>query len=1786
MPQNSIRIFGARQHNLRSVNLELADGEFVVFTGVSGSGKSSLAFDTLFAEGQRRYVESFSTYARQFLDRMHPPEVDRIEGVQPAVAIDQTNPIRTSRSTVGTMTELTDYAKLLWARAATLVCPGCAEAVVVDSARTAVEDATRAQGARLAITFDLNSRGLLDADGLRQALAGQGYLRLWLGGEPTPLDAVPDSDLAASTVEVVQDRVEVGRVSRARLVDSLEAAFRASANTVRLRDLAEGTTLAYSSRLHCARCNQNFRALSPAGFSFNTPAGACETCQGFGRILQIDDDLVVPDRRKSLRDHAIKPFSTPAYRRNYRDMMRFAKATGVPLDRPWGRLSAEHRRLILRGNDQFYGTDGFFKWLKTKAYKMHVRVMLAKYRDTVLCTSCRGARLRPEALHHRLGGLTIAEFYALPIAESAPFVAALQLGAAAKAASGVQTEMAARLSYLEQVGLGYLSLDRQSRTLSGGEVQRVNLTTALGSQLVNTLYVLDEPSIGLHPRDAGRLIGILKALQALDNTVVVVEHDPAMIDAADRVVDLGPGAGAEGGTIVFDGPRQRLEQATGSKTADYLSGRCQVAGRQSVRPVDKGHPSLRVVNATEHNLAGLTVEIPLERLVALTGVSGSGKSTLMETVLYRAIRRARGQRTERPGQLDGLEGIEQISAVEWVDQSSIGRTPRANPATYVKAFDVIRKRLAGTELAQARGYDASIFSFNTDGGRCPHCSGDGYEKVEMQFLADVYLPCAACGGRRFLAEVLDVEWDGRTVLDVLELTVDEALAAFKGDGDLCRRLEPLKEIGLGYLRLGQPLSTLSGGESQRLKLAAHLRRPGGGRSAQQDTADRHLFLFDEPTTGLHLDDVRVLLEALQRLVEAGHSVVVIEHHLDVIAAADWVIDLGPEGGEAGGRLVAEGSPLQLARAATHTGRHLHAHLAHRRRSSRRRPRKRGASPPKPPRRSRSRRRTAEVIAVRGARQHNLQNLDVDIPRDQLVVITGPSGSGKSTLAYDILFAEGQRRYMECLSAYARQFVTQLPRADVDATRGLPPTVAIEQRVSRGGRQSTVATATEIHGFLRLLYARAATPTCPDCHKTIRPRSRRTIAEHIVRDYDGRTATVLAPVVMDRKGIHRELLERLVRQDLGEARIDGVVQPLEPTPRLDRYREHRIEAVVGRLKVERTAAGRRELKALIERALALGKGTLRVASGRRALATFSEKLTCPACARALDEPDPRLFSFNSPLGRCRRCKGAGEDDGQTPCTACNGSRLQDDALAYRFAKRSIGEVLAMTVGEAHRFFERLKIGGRQAPVVVPLVLEMRRRLEFLEGVGLSYLGLDRAATSLSGGEAQRIRLAAQLGSNVRGVCYVLDEPTIGLHPHDQAELLRSLRSLRDRGNTVLVVEHDAPTIRAADWVIDLGPAAGAAGGRIVAEGPVAAIARATDSPTGTWLRRRPAAPQDRKRPDHGRIVVEGASAHNLRAVDVTFPIGNLICVTGVSGSGKSTLVETVLYRGLRRQLGAATETPGAHDAILVEGSIERVIQVDQSPIGKTPRSVPATYVGLASDLRRHLAQTQAARALGYGPERFSFNVAGGRCEACKGQGHLKMEMSFLPNAYVNCPTCEGSRFNADTMEVKWRGKSVADVLAMTHDEAAEFFADVPPIYRKLEVLQAIGLGYLSLGQASNTLSGGEAQRIKLAAEMGKRTGSATLFVLDEPTTGLHLADVSRLVDCLTRLVDDGNTVVVVEHNLEMIAAADWVIDLGPGGGRAGGRVVASGHPGDLMRRGSKGRSRSATAACLRERFQPG
>jgi excinuclease ABC subunit A len=1243
--------------------------------------------------------------------------------------------------------------------------------------------------------------------------------------------------------------------------------------------------------------------------------------------------------------------------------------------------------------------------------------------------------------------------------------------------------------------------------------------------------------------------------------------------------------------------------------------------------VAAGQPCLSFRGATKHNIRGLDFEVPLGRFVCLSGVSGSGKSTLLDNVIYQGLLAHRGRAAEDPAQVASVEGAGLISEAVLVDQGPVSRTPRSNPALYVEAWDLIRELFAATPGAQEAGLGPSSFSFNSGDGRCDHCMGLGYERVEMQFLSDVYVPCPVCEGRRFKPEVLAIQWNGTTVAGILEMSVTEALALFADSAQIRHRLSFLESVGLGYLCLGQPLNTLSGGESQRLKLVRYLGALPGATGV--------LLLLDEPTTGLHRHDVGRLLGVLHALVDRGHSLVVIEHNADVLKSADWILEIGPEAGAGGGRVVAAGTPEAVAGAGCATSPYLRAALDDA-----------GHAPlPDGPPSAAPAPSPATSIEVVGARENNLKNLSVSIPLRQLTVVTGVSGSGKSTLAFDIVFAEGQRRFMESMSPYARQFVEQLPRPEIDRLTGIPPAVAIEQRVTRGSLKSTVATITEVAQYLRLLYARLGVQHHPVTGRAVTPLSAGALKKllgKVLASAPARRARHLylcAPLIRGRKGHHQPIADWIGRQGYELMRADGTLTRVDAFRKLDRYKEHDIEAVVADLR------GHPRPGQALERALQVGKGSCFLVTQRGdVLSWFSTTRTDIDTGESFPELDPKDFSFNSARGWCPACRGYGriypwmakpddEDEDENTvrlrqlgleggdergeggdlCPVCKGARLNrvSSAVKLHFRGRrepmSLPSLLACAPSALLASLEALDLDERGRLVTRDIVPQIRERLRFMDHVGLGYLSLDRPTKTLSGGEAQRIRLAAQLGTNLAGVLYVLDEPSIGLHARDNRRLIATLLALRDKGNTLLVVEHDDELMERADLIVDLGPAAGVHGGELLARGTPSEIRANDSSLTGVFLAKGIAHPlrgayRAVGPKDAAWIELRGACHRNLRGFDLRVPKGRLTMVAGPSGAGKSTLFRDVLGPAAELAIKARKQAiTGAEFARLTRepgrrfrdlgnlAGLRSVIEVDQSPIGKTPRSTPATYLGIFDLIRAFFASLPESKMRGYTASRFSFNTKGGRCPTCEGAGRIRLEMAFMPDTYLPCDDCRGSRYGPELADVTWKGRTIGSVLQLTFEEASEFFSFHSELSQVCRLMSDCGLGYLTLGQSSSTLSGGEAQRLKLVTELSKGLASYrersrgtlphNLYILEEPTIGLHLSDCEKLIKVLQSLVDQGHTVVVIEHNLDLIAEADYVVEMGPGGGPDGGELLYQG-----ALRGLLARRDSPTAPFLRSRLR--
>jgi excinuclease ABC subunit A len=1749
-----IQVLSARQNNLKGFDLYLPFYHLTVVTGVSGAGKSSLVFDTLYAEGQRRYLETFSSYVRQFLERLPRPRVKEILNIPPALAFPQGNFIRTSRSTVGTLTEVSNFVKMLFYQAGKPFCPICQREVLPSNPSHIAEDVLKSfPGQRVLVLAPLRKE--TSAEYLKQGLLAEGFSRVFISGRVCELEEVEN---LPEEFEVVLHRLIVREETKSELISSLELAFKLS-DKVKIRSVY-GEEKPYSLKEECPTCGYIFPKKTPVLFSFNTAQGACPECKGFGSLLIVDLEALVKEPQKSLAKGAIPILDYPAMTEVKLDLFSYLREKGIPVDIPFSQYPEEVKRLIFEGEGKWYGFKEVVDWLYAHRYKPHLRILLAKLRREVTCPTCKGTRFNPQALFFRIKGLSVADFYRLEVKDLVSFLESFIQEGLPYAEERLAREVLRRIKYLQEVGLDYLTLGRASKTLSGGEVSRCLLTRALSSDLAETLYLIDEPTTGLHPLDTSRVLGFMKRLVQRSNTVVIVEHDPEVILSADFLVELGPEGGEGGGYLLHAGePKEilELETPTGVTLRELAEKRSIPADKQKNSYKTKEYLIFKECRA--QNLKGFDLEVPLSGITVIVGVSGSGKSTLLEEVVAKTLLEVKegGRSPSNCKEVVGLDKLGPLWNVHFLTQESLARSPRAIVATYIDIYPYIRKLLASTEAAKSLGFTEGHFSFNSPSAQCPNCRGLGYEVVELQFLSDLVIPCEVCQGKRFREEILEVRWRGKNIAEILELTVQSALEFFGGHREIRRALEVLDRLGLSYLKLGQPLSTLSGGEAQRLRLGELLIKVKSGKD---------FILLDEPTVGLHLQDVKHLIQTLEFLKKEGHTIIIVEHHPEVMLCADHIVELGPEGGEKGGYLLYQGDLKGLLKAKTPTSKALKEYLSPHHFNT-----LKEAKPVHP-----EQSQEGKVISLRGVKHHNLKNLDLDLPREKLIIVTGVSGSGKSTLAFDVIFSEGQRRFLETLPGYFRQFIKVHEEPNVDLITGLPPTVALEQRSGELSPRSTVGTLTEILPYLRLLYSRVSKAFCPSCGKPIEPRTEEellSLAESLYLKHSGKEIKVLANLVRHRKGHFRPLFERYLKRGYHSFRVDGEYIEIPPLRELSRYREHTIELNLG------SPRNKEHFLSLVELALKEGKGEAILTLGESEF-YLSTKRTCLNCRVSLPEPSPLLFAFNTKIGACPNCEGLGRIEEEV-CPACQGSRLRDEVRAFKIHGLSLPELCDLSIDKALDFIESLEFEGREKKIAEELVTEIRSRLRCLVDLGLSYLTLSRSADTLSSGEAKRVRISAEVGSNLTGVAYILDEPTIGLHPRDTAKLIEKLKELCRKGNTLIVVEHDEETILAGDFIVDLGPGGGKKGGEILFAGSKEDFLR-SDSLTAKALK-----DLSRKQIFSLRRVpkkflrLKKAKLRNLKGFDVEIPLACLVAVVGVSGSGKSTLICEALYQSLQNLLlcrpGRKRVVPRLFGLEDIEGweELSSVYLVDHSPIGNTPRSIPATYINVFTDIRRVFANTLLAKQLGYDEGRFSFNNEEGQCPHCRGHGVIKVEIPFLPTLYQTCEYCQGKRYNQETLRIKLKGKSIADVLDMDFASALEFFENYSAIKRKLELVCQIGLDYLLLGQPSPTLSGGEAQRIKLAKELGKSHSNPVLYILDEPTTGLHILDVEKLASVLQGLVSKGHTVVFIEHNPELIKHADWVIELGPEGGDKGGELLFFGPIDEFLEQDTE------TAKVLRE-----
>jgi excinuclease ABC subunit A len=1661
----SIVIRGAREHNLQDFDLVIPRGRLTVITGVSGSGKSSLAFDTLFREGQRRFLELMPSYARQFAGGFRRPDVDSIEGLGPAIAVSQRASLSNPRSTVGTLTEVWDLLRLLYAR---------------------------------------------------------------LGNAPS--GAKPTRSL----------------------------------------------------------------------FAFNGGEGACPICQGLGLEDLLDPDMLIADPAKTLRQGALR-VSTPNGYLMYSQVTlpvldSVLHAHGGSVDIPWQELTDEVRRVVCYGSERLqvpfgkHPLESRLKWTGITArprqegyYRGLVPVMeeilRGKRNDSILrfvrtgpCRACDGTRLGPEARAVRWQGRAITDLAAFPARELRTF-----LEGAADTHSvflAIRADLLARCALMEELGVGYLAFDRSAPTLSRGESQRLRLLTLALGELRGLLVVLDEPSAGLHPRDIERLLVVLRRLRDRGQTVVVVDHDPQLALEADWLVDLGPGPGRAGGRLLWSGPPADLLGPGGpdTPTRRWLAGGFTVRTPRKTSRMER--PGLILEGLSRHNVVNAVLGIQVGGINLITGVSGAGKTSLLDAAVARL-------RTEGA-----------FRRIVTVDADPIGRTPRSNPATYTGAFDPLRDLFAATPEAKALGMGKGHFSFNTAGGRCEACEGAGVLEVGMRYLGAVDLVCDTCSGRRFHPEVLSVKVDGLSIADVLEGSIQEAAGRFRAHPKLARILGALVDLGLGYLPLGQPATTLSGGEAQRVKLATELAK----------ATNPALIALDEPSTGLHAVDVAVLLAAFNRLCKGGHTLLVVDHDLDLVRAADRITELGPGSGPEGGCVVAAGSPGEieacadaptgaalrdwsrsrpaasrdqsLSRSAALQGRSFSQSAAPEDRSDPRQealcdaPCSRPCDAPMP--------NTDAPLELLGVTTHNLRGIDVAIPAAGLTVVTGPSGSGKSSLVFDTLLAESQARFADLVSPWARRLLPMRGGAELVCARGLQAAVAVPAQAGRRNPRATVGTATEVDELLRLLFARGGTRNCPACDRE---------AAGTACD----CGVTLEPMWAADFSPHSERGACPTCRGLGFAQI---CDPSRLVTRPDRPLDGgaldgtRFGAYLGETEGQHMAT-------LRTAAAVLG---LDASGPWRGLSPAAQDL-------AMCGAGDRMFDVAWEYRRGRRTgihrftsRWAGltslveieyeriHADARSeeleallvdrPCETCVGERLKAASRTVSFAGLRAPEAgrldadgLVAWLGGVEELDDRdgvtgepsvAEISARRLALTGPIREELLRRIQALCDAGLGYLAPAREFATLSGGEAQRVRLAAALGGSLVGATYVLDEPTQGLHPRDTARLVGVLKGLAAAGNAVVVVEHDADLVAAADHILELGPGSGSEGGLLVASGPPSALRDSPATYTARLLQHAgPVTSRTRRslRPFVPGVTVRGAIRHTLRDLDLTFPMGALVAVAGVSGSGKSTLVMEVLAPSLRAALRG--QAPVGCRALECHTTISDVLCSDQEGLSIADASTVATLTGVAEALRKRFAATPQAKARGLSAKAFSSSSSGGRCEACEGRGIITVAMDLLPDVTVGCETCGGRRFSEDVLACRVEGRSITDLLDAPLRETMGWFEKGCAPAARLHALVDIGLGYLCLGREGTSLSSGERQRLRLARLLVEPDSTPVALLLDEPTRGLGFEDVDRLLTALHQLADAGHLVVVVEHHADLLAAADWVVELGPEGGAGGGRIVRVG-----------------------------
>ncbi|AFZ82509.1 excinuclease ABC subunit UvrA [Candidatus Kinetoplastidibacterium crithidiae] len=1796
-----IRISGALQNNLKNINLEIDTNEFMVITGVSGSGKSSLAIDTLFSEGQNRYLETFSTYARQILNSANKPMADKIEGILPAILVNQKNTIKHSHSTVGTITEICDYLKLFFANNSKLFCKKCNALVQKNNPESIFQNildrTEKISKPKIIISFDFLTSEEIKDDVLK-FLASKGYLNIHQQNIVKQNNGMP-----YIVLNIIQDRLILANKNKTRFLEAVNTALSMGKNmvTIQLMDKDEIiNTWKYSGSLYCTNCNIKYYDITSDHFSFSSPLGACIECNGFGNKIVIDIDKVIPDKSISLLDGAIKPWRTDTFKSCQMDLQRYATKHSIPLSKPWKDLKEEEKNWVINGdaswenNDSswkniWYGVKNFFEHLESKSYKMHIRILLSKYRKHIICPKCKGNRLKKDSLlwymcskikyeNNEIPSIefqerkqeykkefNISDILNSPLEQTLILLKNFSKNPDLNEISTIQ-EIIKRIETLNNIGVGYLTLNRQSKTLSGGELQRINLTTALGSSLINTLFIIDEPTNGLHYCDVHKIIKELKQLRDMGNCVIVIEHNKEAILSADRLIEMGPGSGINGGNIIFDDHPSKIIKSN-TITGKYIQEKNHTHKQTSQQNNQRN--IICITGACANNLKNINLEIPLNNFICITGISGSGKSSLVKDIIYSSIMDFKETGNKKTKEVKDITGIEHITETYLIDNSPLIKSSRSTPASYLGIFEIIRDIFAKADLSIERNYKPNVFSMNSGLGRCPECEGKGFKKIEMQFISDIYLECEECEGKRFRPEILEVKIyrndQAYSIDQVLDMTIQEAMIIFNNDSIFSDALSCMMSLGLPHIILGQTISIMSNGEIRRLKLAKYLMQ-----FKSENANENSLLLLDEPTAGLHINEIDLLITVLKDLVKSGNTVIVVEHNLQLISSSDWICDLGPGAGEKGGEIVAVGTPENIKKSnISLTGKALREQDAV---SNDIILQKQYFD------RNEIKRITKDDnIKIFNAYENNLKNINLELPLGKFIAITGVSGSGKSTIAFDILFNEGQRRYLMTMNAYARSIIHTAKKPRVDKIINLPPTAAISQRLNSAGHKSTVGTISEINNFLRLLFSKLGQQHCYKCGSNITSLTIEQIISRIKNIFYNKIVIITTPIKTSNKTLIKNLIKQLnLSIDINKTQENTIIYL--PIAEIKISKKNEIL-----------------LNNRIKNALEYSDGFVQISEKAESACLklenksiiYSTKQKCFYCQIDYPKIDSQLFSYNNKKGWCDSCHGTGmlsnnqqskkmidskQYDNDLKCKICNGKRLNNISLSVLWKNLNINDLISMSIDDLKTFFNKNLTEIIENKIANEIVKEIIKRLDFMANLGIGYLSLNRSEPTLSGGELQRVHLSSQLGSASQGICYILDEPTIGLHPRDNKSLIKSLVNLTNNGNTVVVVEHDPEVIKSASYLIEIGPGAGVRGGTIINQGPMEKILKDNDSfftknITHKYVNK---LIFNKKNSYKNNLEIKNASKNNLNNVSVKFPLGFLNVVTGVSGSGKSTLIRNVLFNNIKSKLDNDLYTWEHCQNIKNFESIDKILSVDQTPIGKNSRSCPATFIGFWDEIRKIFSNSNESKIRGWTASRFSFNSKEGRCEECKGTGIKTIEMNFMPNAESQCDVCNGSRFNSETKTVEFSGYNIGEILSMNVDQALKIFANFPKISHPLELMQEIGLGYLPIGQSSSNLSGGEAQRIKIVTELSKMSDfinnkKNTLYILDEPTIGLSSYDIKKLVLVLRKLTELNNTVIVIEHNLDFIIQSDWIIDIGPEGGRNGGQLLFQGTIDSLLKK---------------------